>query len=42
MVPRHAAVKHVDVLSAMHAESPGWGAKRIALTVLAEDPFAHV
>lgn len=42
MVPRTAPVQHVDVLSAMFAESPGWGPRRIALNVLAEDPFAHV
>ena len=39
MVPRHTPVHRVDVLSAMHAESPG---RRVALTVLAEDPFAHI
>src|SRR4051812_35206448 len=39
MVPKHARVTHVDVLSAMHAESPG---RRVNLTVLADDPFAHV
>ena len=40
MVPkRRTAIKHLDVLSAMHAESPG---RRVNLTVLAEDPFAHV
>jgi Fe-S-cluster-containing dehydrogenase component len=42
MVPRRATVTHIDVLSAMHAESPGSGSRRVNLTVLAEDPFAHV
>jgi Fe-S-cluster-containing dehydrogenase component len=42
MVPRRSTVQHVDVLSAMHAESPGNGTRRVNLTVLAEDPFAHV
>jgi Fe-S-cluster-containing dehydrogenase component len=39
MLPRKSAVRHVDVLSAMHAESPG---RRVNLTVLSDDPFAHV
>ncbi len=39
MVPKRAARRPVDVLSAMHAESPG---QRVTLTVLADDPFAHV
>jgi Fe-S-cluster-containing dehydrogenase component len=39
MVPRGGVVRHVDVLSAMHQEPEG---RRVALTVLAEDPFAHV
>jgi Fe-S-cluster-containing dehydrogenase component len=39
MVPKHTARRQVDVLSAMHAESPG---QRVTLTVLANDPFAHV
>jgi len=39
MLPRRSAVKQVDVLSAMHAESPG---RRVNLTVLSDDPFAHV
>ncbi len=39
MLPRKSSVKRVDVLSAMHAESPG---RRVNLTVLADDPFAHV
>ncbi len=39
MVPKHAHVRQVDVLSAMHAESPG---RRVTLNVLADDPFAHV
>ena len=39
MVPRKSPVTHVDVLSAMHEESPG---RRVALTVLADGPFAHV
>jgi hypothetical protein len=40
MVPkRRGAVKQIDVLSAMHAEPPG---RQVSLTVLAEDPFAHV
>jgi Fe-S-cluster-containing dehydrogenase component len=42
MVPKHSRVTHVDVLSAMHAESPGNGTRRVGLTVLADDPFAHV
>jgi Fe-S-cluster-containing dehydrogenase component len=39
MVPKRAGVKHIDVLSAMHAEVPN---RRVNLTILAEDPFAHV
>jgi Fe-S-cluster-containing dehydrogenase component len=39
MVPKRAPAAHVDVLSAMHAESPG---RRVSLNVLADDPFAHV
>jgi Fe-S-cluster-containing dehydrogenase component len=39
MVPRTATVQHVDVLSAMHEEPSG---RRVNLTVLADDPFAHV
>jgi Fe-S-cluster-containing dehydrogenase component len=39
MVPRKSPVTHVDVLSAMHADSPG---RRVSLTVMADDPFAHV
>ena len=40
MVPRQQnAVRHMDVLSAMHAESPG---RRVSLNILSDDPFAHV
>jgi Fe-S-cluster-containing dehydrogenase component len=39
MLPKRTMVNHVDVLSAMHAESPG---RRVNLTVLVEDAFAHV
>jgi Fe-S-cluster-containing dehydrogenase component len=39
MVPRGDVVRHIDVLSAMHDESPG---RRIGLTILNDDPFAHV
>jgi Fe-S-cluster-containing dehydrogenase component len=39
MVPRQGTARHIDVLSAMHEESPG---RRVALMVLADDPFSHV
>jgi Fe-S-cluster-containing dehydrogenase component len=39
MVPRDGVVRHVDVLSAMYAESP---TRRVGLTVLGEDPFAGI
>jgi Fe-S-cluster-containing dehydrogenase component len=39
MVPRESGVRRVDVLSAMHAESP---TRRVGLTVIAEDPFAGI
>jgi Fe-S-cluster-containing dehydrogenase component len=39
MVPRRTDVRFVDVLDAMHEESPG---RRISLDVLSEDPFAEV
>ncbi|HVX85575.1 MAG TPA: 4Fe-4S dicluster domain-containing protein [Phycisphaerae bacterium] len=39
MVPKRGAIRHVDVLSAMHQEPEG---RRVTLTVLADDPFAHV
>jgi Fe-S-cluster-containing dehydrogenase component len=39
MVPRDNRPTHIDVLSAMHAESP---TRRVGLTVIADDPFAHV
>jgi Fe-S-cluster-containing dehydrogenase component len=39
MVPRESSVRRVDVLSAMHAESP---TRRVGLNVLSEDPFAGI
>jgi Fe-S-cluster-containing dehydrogenase component len=39
MVPRESVTRNIDVLSAMHAESP---TRRVGLTILSEDPFAHV
>jgi Fe-S-cluster-containing dehydrogenase component len=39
MVPRRTDVRFVDVLDAMHEESPG---RQISLDVLSEDPFAEV
>jgi Fe-S-cluster-containing dehydrogenase component len=39
MVPRKSPVTRIDVLSAMHDAPPG---RRVALNVLADDPFAHV